>query len=164
MQDLNAVFLHFLKDMYFAEQQIANKFGEYARLAASDELKQALVDQALESKQNIERLTNVFDAIGQKVEGATCEAILGLMKEVEELIQDTGRPGPLQDAGLLACVQAMQHYEIARFGALRAWAVQQRNDQAKVALDGLLVVTERFNALFDQIAFEHVNKAAATAP
>ena len=121
MQTMNDLFLHFLKDMYYAEQQTLRTFPQMMSAVQSQALKQAFEQQAQAARNTVAQLEKVFAAVGQRPEGATCEALLGMVKETEELLKETGKAGPVQDAGLIAGIQAIQHYAIARYGSLLAW-------------------------------------------
>ena len=113
--------LHFVKDVYYAERQIMKTLPKLVKAAQSPELKQAFTAHREETQGQVERLQKVFEAMGKRAQGVTCEAINGLIEECEELIEAT-EAGPVRDAGLIACAQAIEHYEIARYGALIAWA------------------------------------------
>src|SRR6185312_4445977 len=98
MQTMSDLFLHFLKDMYYAEQQFLKALPRFTQAAQNQALSQALSAQADASRQHIKNLEAVFEAVGARPEGATCEALLGLVKESEDLLKETGRAGAVQDA------------------------------------------------------------------
>src|SRR5918993_2358535 len=122
MKSLNDLFLHFLKDMYYAEQQTMRSLPQMVAAAQGEALKKALDAQAQATRNHVAQLEKVFESVGKRPEGATCEALLGMVKEAEDLLKETGQAGPVQDAGVIASLQAMHHYAIARYGALLAWA------------------------------------------
>ena len=140
MQNMTDLFLHFLKDMYYAEQQMLKSLPQLTRAAQNQALSTTLSAQAEAARRHVQMLESVFQSLGARAEGVTCDALLGLLKESEDLLKETGKAGPVQDAGLIACLQAMQHYAIARYGTLLAWATeagqQQVVTQLRQVLDG----------------------------
>ena len=152
MQNMNELFLHFLKDMYYAEQQALRTFPQMLAAAQSQALKHAFEQQAQAARSQVAQLEKVFAAIGQRPEGATCEALLGMVKETEDLLKQIGHAGPVQDAGLIAGIQAIQHYAIARYGSLLAWATQMGQQQAVAALKMALDASKKAEATFTQLA------------
>jgi ferritin-like metal-binding protein YciE len=146
-ESVDDLFLDFLKDIYFAEKKILRTMPKLVKGAASPELKEALTQHRQETEGQIERLQQVFELIGKPARAKTCEAINGLFEESDELFEDT-EVGAVRDAGIIACAQAVEHYEMARYGALIAWAraqkksdivslLQQTFDEEKNA-DGIL--------------------------
>ncbi len=121
MKSLDELFVHFLKDIYYAERQILKALPKMAKVASDDQLRQGLMQHREETQHQVERLQKVFEAIGKRAQGQTCEAINGIIEEGEELIEE-GEKGPVMDAGLIACAQAVEHYEMSRYGSLIAWA------------------------------------------
>src|SRR5918997_6784344 len=119
-KDLNALFLHQLKDTYFAEKAILKALPQMAEAAESEELKGALGVHVDETDGQIKRLEQVFQMLGEKPEGIECKAIQGIIEEGEEIVQEF-RGGGALDAGLIAAAQAVEHYEITRYGTLLAW-------------------------------------------
>ena len=160
MQNMNDLFLHFLKDMYYAEQQTLRTFPQMLAAAQSQALKQAVDQQTQGARNHIAQLEKVFEALGKRPEGATCEALLGMVKEMEDLLKETGNTGPVQDAGLIAGIQAIQHYAIARYGSLLAWATEMGQQQAAAALKQVLEASKQADVMFSQLATGDVNKAA----
>jgi ferritin-like metal-binding protein YciE len=102
----------------------------------------------------------VFEALGEPVRGVTCEAILGLLQETEDVLRETGGKGPVQDAGIVACAQAIEHYEIARFMTLTAWANAWRMEEAAAQLQKALNVERAKNAKLNELAAAEVNELA----
>ena len=162
MKTLNDLFLHFLKDVYYAERQIMKALPKMAKLASDDQLRQGLLQHREETQHQIERLQKVFDLVGKRAQGITCEAINGLIEEAEELIEE-GEKGPVMDAGLIACAQAVEHYEMARYGALIAWAKLLGNREAVTQLQETLDEEKKADALLNQIASKSVNQQAKAA-
>ena len=122
MQKFDELFMHFLKDVYYAERQILKALPKMAKAAQSPQLKAAFTEHRVETQGQIERLQQVFDLLGKRAQTVTCEAINGLIEECEELLEDHKDASAVRDAGLIACGQAVEHYEMARYGALVAWA------------------------------------------
>jgi ferritin-like metal-binding protein YciE len=161
MKSLNDLFLHFLKDMYYAEQQTMKSLPQMVAAAQGEALKRVLDAQAQATRNHVALLEKVFEAIGRRPEGATCEALLGMVKEAENLLKETGKAGPVQDAGLIASLQAMQHYAIARYGALLAWASDAGQQQAVAILRQMLDAAKQADATLNQLATKGINQAAS---
>ncbi|RVT97879.1 ferritin-like domain-containing protein [Rhodovarius crocodyli] len=110
-----------LKDIYYAERKILKTLPKMARAAQSTELKDAFQKHKAETEGQVERLQQVFEIIGKRAQGKTCDAIEGIVSEGEEIIEEYGGT-PAVDAGLISAAQAVEHYEITRYGTLRRWA------------------------------------------
>jgi len=134
---LNDLFLDTLKDIYFAEKQILKALPKMARAAQSAEGKAGFLQHRDETQGQIERLEQVFELLGKPARGKTCEAIQGIIAEGEEIIEDYKGTAAL-DAGLISSAQAVEHYEIARYGTLKAWAKQLGLKDAIPLLDANL--------------------------
>ncbi|HEX5327786.1 MAG TPA: DUF892 family protein [Acetobacteraceae bacterium] len=118
---MNDLFLKFLQDMYYAERQVEAALPKMAKAAESDELKQALMHHREETQTHVERLQQVFEQLGKRARAQTCEALNGIVEEGEEVIEEL-EPGAVRDAGILANAQAVERYEMARYGTMIAWA------------------------------------------
>jgi ferritin-like metal-binding protein YciE len=158
-KDLKALFLHTLKDVYFAEQAIARALPKMAENADSTELEDAFTTHLEETQEQIRRLEQVFELMGIKVESVPCEAIRGLIKEGEEVIQ-TFEGGPALDAGLIAAAQAVEHYEIARYGALVSWAERLGLEEVAALLDETLDEEKDTDSLLTELAEIDANEEA----
>ncbi len=134
---LHDLFLDTLKDIYFAEKQILKALPKMARAAESQEAKAGFLKHRDETEGQIERLLQVFELIGKPARGKTCEAIQGILAEGEEIIEEYKGTAAL-DAGLISSAQAVEHYEIARYGTLKAWAKQLGLKDAVPLLDATL--------------------------
>ncbi|NEX46461.1 ferritin-like domain-containing protein [Pseudotabrizicola algicola] len=149
---LNDLFLENLKDIYYAERKILKALPKMARGAQSEELKEAFSTHAEETQVQIERLQQVFEIIGKRAVGKTCPAIEGIIEEGEEVL-DTFKGSAAIDAGLVAAAQAVEHYEMARYGTLKAWAEVLGMDEVVKLLDQTLEeemsTDERLTALAD---------------
>ena len=129
---LEDLFHDTLKDIYFAEKKILTALPKMAKAAQSDELRAAFEKHHAETEGQVERLEQVFDLIGKKAQGKTCDAIVGIVEEGQEVMKEY-KGSPALDAGLLAGAQAVEHYEISRYGTLKTWAGElgaQRRRQA----------------------------------
>jgi len=161
-KDLTALFLHQLKDTYFAEKAIMQALPKMARAAESPELRGALAVHLEETKTQVKRLDQVFKHLGQKPQGVECKAIQGIIEEGEEIIGTFGG-GPAGDAGLIAAAQAVEHYEITRYGTLLAWARQLGLDEAADLLKETLIEEENTDDLLSQLAEDAINLEATEA-
>ncbi|CAM3289578.1 ferritin-like domain-containing protein [Paracoccus nototheniae] len=158
-QTLDTLFHETLKDIYYAERKIASALRKMARAAQSPELKAAFETHEQETQAQYDRLSDVFDAIGKKPRGKTCDAIEGIISEAQE-IMDEFKGSPALDAGLLAAAQAVEHYEIARYGTLKAWAKQLGLTDAERLLDQTLQEETATDVILTGLAETIVNAAA----
>ena len=159
MKTLNDLFEDMLQDVYFAEKTLVKALPKMAKKATSENFKTALTDHLAQTQEHVTRLESIFDMLGEKPKAKQCPAILGLVKEAEE-IMDEAQDDAVRDAGMVACAQAVEHYEIARYGSLCAWARQLGMKQAEKMLTATL--DEEINAdtsLMD-LALEEINDAA----
>ena len=131
---LKEMFEETLKDVYFAENAIIKALPKMAEKAQSEKLKAAFSEHWEETKEQIGRLEKIFQMLGSKAEGKECPALKGLVEETEELMSEATNPDVL-DAGLIGCAQAVEHYEIARYGTLKAWAEQLEMEDAAELLE-----------------------------
>ncbi len=157
---LNDLFLHQLKDTYFAENAILKALPKMMEQARSTELKSALGVHLDETKGQVKRLEEVFALLRQKPEGVECKAILGIVGEGEEVMQEFAGSDAL-DAGIIAAAQAVEHYEITRYGTLHAWANQLGNSEAADLLKETLVEEENTDDILSDLAESMVNQKAA---
>lgn len=130
MNDLRDLFVHFVRDIYYAEKNILKTLPKMARKADSEELRDAFEEHRAETESQIENLEAVFELLDLKPRGITCEAIDGILEEGKEIIDETKDPDA-RDAGMIAAAQAVEHYEITRYGTMVAWA--KRLDMPKAA-------------------------------
>lgn len=161
---LNDLFLDTLKDIYFAEKQILKALPKMARAAQSEEGKAAFLQHREETQGQIERLEQVFELIGKPARGKTCEAIQGILAEGEEIIEEF-KGSPALDAGLISSAQAVEHYEIARYGTLKAWAQELGMKEAVALFDATLkeevATDEKLTALGEGSANKKSSRKAA---
>ncbi len=121
MKTLDDLFHDTLKDIYFAEKKILATLPKLAKAAQNDDLKAAFLKHREETEGHVDRLEQIFEMIGKKAQAKTCEAIMGITKEGAEIMTEY-KGAPALDAGLLAAAQAVEHYEMSRYGTLRTWA------------------------------------------
>ena len=157
---LNDLFLDTLKDIYFAERQIIKNLPKMAKAAKSAELKKAFLTHRDQTEQHVERLQEVFELIGRRAQAKTCEAIKGILEEGEEIMEEYNGSEAL-DAGLLAAGQAVEHYEMSRYGTLKTWASQLGLKDAVSLLDETLQEEKQTDALLSSLAESSVNQEAA---
>lgn len=160
MKSLQDLFVNLLKDMYYAEKQIMKALPKMAKKADSDELRQAFEHHLEETKGQIERLEQVFALCDLKPAGKTCPAIKGIIEEGEEDIKDAKDPDVL-DAGMIADAQAVEHYEIARYGTMIAWAKQLGMRDAADLLQQTLDQEYNADRLLTNLAEGQLNRQAA---
>jgi len=157
---LDDLFLETLKDMYHAEKQILRALPKMGKAADSDQLRQAFETHRKETEGQVARLEQVFEMLGKPARGKPCEAIQGIIEEGKEVMEDFKGSDAL-DAGLLAGAQAVEHYEISRYGTLKSWAMQLRMNDAAELLDQTLQEEKKTDQLLTQIAESSANQKAA---
>jgi ferritin-like metal-binding protein YciE len=159
-KDLHDLFLDTLKDIYYAEKQVLKALPKMARAAQSEEGKAGFLQHRDETQGQIERLEQVFEIIGKPARGKTCEAIQGILAEAEE-IMDEFKGTVALDAGLISSAQAVEHYEIARYGTLIAWAKQLGLKDVVPLLQETLSQEEATDKKLTQLAKTAANAKAA---
>jgi len=159
-KNLRELFHETLKDIYFAEKKILTALPKMAKAAQAGELKAAFDQHEEETQEHVTRLEQVFAEIDQTPRGKTCDAILGIIEEGQEVMKEF-KGKPALDAGLLAAAQAVEHYEIARYGALRSWAELLQLDDAEELLEQTLDEEKETDLLLTQLAEERVNIKSA---
>ena len=156
---LTDAFHETLKDVYFAEKKAVRALAKSAKAAKSPDLKQAFEDHREESTGQVERLEKVFEIIGKPARAKTCEAMQGIYAEMEEDLEDFGDT-EAGDAVLIGCAQAIEHYEIARYGTLKAWAMQLGQQDAAKLLDETLQEEKAADERLSKIAESMINADA----
>jgi ferritin-like metal-binding protein YciE len=159
-KDLNDLFLDTLKDIYFAEKQILKALPKMAKAATSDKLRAAFEKHHDETEGQIERLEQVFQLIDKPARTKTCDAIQGILDEGKE-IMDEYKGCEALDAGMLAAAQAVEHYEISRYGTLKNWAQQLGMKDAVRLLDETLQEEKKTDESLTMLAKDAINLAAA---
>jgi ferritin-like metal-binding protein YciE len=160
LKSLEDLFVNLLKDMYYAEKQILKALPKMAKKADSEELRQAFVRHLKETQGQVERLEQVFAHCQRKPSGKTCPAIKGIIEEGEEDMKDAKDPDVL-DAGMIADAQAVEHYEIARYGTMIAWARQLGMNDAASLLEQTLEQEYNADRLLTELAEGRLNRQAA---
>lgn len=157
---LDDLFLDTLKDIYYAERQIVKTLPKMAKAAESPDLKAGFEQHLQESEGHIERLEQIFELLGKPARGKTCDAILGIIEEGKSIMDEFKGTSAL-DAGLVSAAQAVEHYEIARYGTLKTWASQLGMQEAVALLDATLREEIATDKKLSQVAVGNVNKKAA---
>lgn len=153
---LDTLFHETLKDVYYAERQILKALPKMARGAQVPELKEAFLKHREETEGQVERLKQVFEIIGKRPQGKTCAAIEGIIEEGEEIL-DEFKGTPALDAGLAAVAQAVEHYEISRYGTLKRWAQMLGHKEAVTLLDETLKEEYKTDDALTKLADQSVN-------
>ena len=159
-KDLKALFVHQLKDTYFAENAILKALPRLAEAAQSEELRGALAVHLRETEGQVTRLEQVFQSLGERPAGVECRAIQGILEEGQAVLREF-QGGEALDAGLIAAAQAVEHYEITRYGTLLAWAKQLGLSEAEGLLEETLVEEESADQILSELAEDAINPAAA---
>lgn len=157
MKTLKDVFEHTLQDVYYAENAILKALPEVIDAAGNAGLKEALKEHLAETKTQVSTLKKVFKSIGAEAKGEKCDAIEGLIKECEGVIEEA-KGAVARNAGIIGCCQAIEHYEIARYGTLREWAKALGHDEAHTMLGAILDQEKAANHKLTNLAVESVNK------
>lgn len=160
---LDTLFHETLRDIYYAERKILRALPKMARSAQSPEVKAAFEKHQEETEGQVERLQQIFELIGKRAQGKTCPAIDGIIEEGDEIIEEF-KGQPALDAGLVAAAQAVEHYEISRYGSLKRWAQALGLKDAVKLLDATLQeetnTDKSLSKLADQVANQKALKAA----
>ena len=159
-KSLEDLFMNLLKDMYYAEKQIVKTLPKLAKHADSAELRKAFEHHLKETEGQVQRLEQVFALCDTKPVGKTCQAIKGILEEGEEDIKDAADADVL-DAGMIADAQAVEHYEIARYGTLIAWANQLGMKEAATLLNQTLEQEYDADRTLTELAESSLNRQAA---
>ena len=159
-KDLNELFLDTLKDIYYAEKQILKTLPKMAKAAQSEKLSTAFEKHQEETEVQIERLEQIFELLGKPARGKKCDAIEGIIDEGKEIMDEYKGTSAL-DAGLLAAAQAVEHYEMSRYGTLKAWALKLNLPKAAKLLDQTLNEERKTDETLTKIAETAVNYEAA---
>jgi len=157
---LDDLFLDTLKDIYYAEKQILKALPKMAKAATSPDLKNAFEKHRDETETHVERLGEVFELIGKAPRGKTCDAILGIIEEGKGIMEEF-EGSPALDAGLIAAAQAVEHYEMSRYGTLKAWAQQLGHKDAAALFEQTLGEETKTDQLLSKLGISGSNKKAA---
>ena len=159
---LRDLFHDTLKDIYFAEKKILTALPKMAKAAQSEDLKAAFEKHEGETEEQVNRLEQVFEEIDAKPQGKTCDAIVGLIEEGQEIMKEYKGTAAL-DAGLLAAAQAVEHYEMSRYGTLITWANELGLETAPGLLKQTLGEEKETDETLTEIAETVVNQEAQQA-
>lgn len=159
---LDDLFHDTLRDIYYAERKILKALPKMKRAAQSDELKTAFEKHREQTESHVERLEQVFEIIGKTPRGKTCEAIEGIVAEGEEIIEEFKGTAAL-DAGLISAAQAVEHYEITRYGTLKRWAGELGLNDAVRLLDATLKEEAKTDEDLTRLADASANQRAKAA-
>ncbi len=157
---LEDLFLDTLKDIYYAERQIVKTLPKMAKAASSAELKAGFEKHLAETEGHVERLEQIFELLDKPARGKTCDAILGIIEEGKTIMDEFKGTAAL-DAGLVSAAQAVEHYEIARYGTLKTWAQQLGLKDAVTLLDATLQEEVATDQTLSALAEADVNRKAA---
>ena len=158
-KELEDLFEDSLKDIYWAEKALTKALPKMIKNATSPELKKAITSHLEETKAQVTRLEEVFASIGKKAQAKKCDAMEGLLKEGTGIMEET-RPGPVRDAGIIAASQKVEHYEIATYGTLAAFAKVLDQKTALKHLLATLAEEKKCDELLTSIADTALNTAA----
>ena len=159
LKKLDDLFHDTLKDIYYAEKKILSSLPKMAKAAQNPELKAAFEKHHGETQEQVSRLEKVFASIGEKPQGKKCAAIEGILDEGQE-IMDEYKGAPALDAGLISAAQAVEHYEICRYGTLATWADEMGNSEGAKLLKATLNEEEDTDEALSELAETAVNQAA----
>ncbi len=159
IKSLDDLFVHTLQDMYYAEQKITKALPKMIEKVTDPQLKQAFQNHLGETKNQIKRLEQVFQMHGESPKAITCPAIDGILEEADEIMGDARDPEVL-DAAALAAAQAVEHYEITRYGTLIAWARQLGRSDCASVLQQTLAQEKATDQKLTDIAEARVNRVA----
>jgi ferritin-like metal-binding protein YciE len=160
IETLDDLFLHTLRDILYAERKILRAMPKMERRATDPRLKEALSLHHTETEDHVARLEEVFDTLDKPARGAKCDAMVGLIEEAEGLMADIDDDETM-DAALISLAQAIEHYEIARYGTLVAWARELGHAKAEKLLNETLDQEYAADRTLSQLAWDRVNAVAA---
>jgi ferritin-like metal-binding protein YciE len=159
LDSLETLFIEELRDIYNGEKQILKALPRMAKAAESPELQQAFTKHVKETEGQVQRLERVFRDLGQAVRGKQCKGMQGLIEEGKEKMEKDGE-GPVIDAALIASAQKVEHYEIAAYGSLRAYARLLGHTQAVKLLEQTLAEEEATDRKLTELGEGGINEAA----
>jgi ferritin-like metal-binding protein YciE len=160
LESLNELFVNELKDVLNAEKQLVRALPKMAKAAQSPELQQAFKKHLAETEGHVERLERIFGSLGQTARGKQCKGMEGLVEEGKEIMQEDGAPEVI-DAALISAAQRVEHYEIAAYGCLRAYAQLLGNSEADRLLEQTLQEEEATDKALTALGEGGINQAAA---
>lgn len=159
LKKLRDLFVEQLSDVLDAEQQLTKALPKMAKAASSKDLQQAFEMHLQQTRQHVQRLEQIFDELGEKPQNKTCKGMQGLIEEGQEVMKEDGSAAA-KDAGLIAAAQKVEHYEIATYGSLRAYAHELGNTSAADTLQQTLDEESQANEKLTKLAVQHINVKA----
>lgn len=159
--DFHQFFVEELKDIYWAEKRLLEAMPKFQKASTSKELAAVFEEETSEIREQITQLERVFDLLGEEAETKKCEAMEGLLKEAQTIIDDTEKDTYTRDAGLILAAQKIEHYEIATYGTLRIFARQMGHMEVEEILDEILQSEKDSDVHLTRIAEDFVNEMAA---
>lgn len=154
------LFLDTLKDIYYAEKQILKALPKMAKAAQSEQLRDTFEKHHTETERQIERLDQIFEMMDKPARGKKCDAIEGIIEEGKEIMEEY-KGSPALDPGLLAVAQAVEHYEISRYGTLKAWATTLSMPKAAQLIEETLAEEKKTDDALNKLALDAINAEAA---
>jgi ferritin-like metal-binding protein YciE len=159
MNTLEDLFLDSLADMYYAENQLTKALPKMAKAATDEDLRTAFETHLTETEGHVQKLEEVFEAFGKSPKTKKCPAILGIIKEADEIAAEN-KKSPTINAALIFAAQKAEHYEIASYGGLRDWAKLLGQEDAADILDEILEEEKSADAKLNELAEDHCNESA----
>jgi ferritin-like metal-binding protein YciE len=159
---MDDLFIDEIRDLYDAEKQLVKALPKMAKAARSQELKSAFEEHLAQTQNHVTRLDRIFDTLGEKAGGEKCDAMVGLIKEGEKMIDNTDT-GYVRDAGLIAAAQRVEHYEIAGYGSARTFARLLGHNDAAALLQETLQEEKLTDSKLTELAEGMINERAMTA-
>jgi len=163
LETLRELYVNELRDLYNAENQLLKALPKMAKASSSDELKEAFEKHLEQTKGHVERLEEVFEELGEKTKGKTCQAMKGLIEEGSEVLKANGEDSVI-DAAIIVAAQKVEHYEIAGYGSVRTFAQLLGQDKSADLLQETLDEESEANELLNKLAEDIVNPEALTEP
>jgi ferritin-like metal-binding protein YciE len=157
---LNELFIDELKDIYWAEKHLTKALAKLAKKATTEELRGAIETHIEQTENQIVRLESVFESVGEKAAAKKCEAMAGLIKESEEIVESTEDGSITRDAGIISACQKVEHYEIASYGTLKSLAGVLGYTDAVELLDATLQEEKQTDEILTQVAEGTINQSA----
>ena len=160
-EGLRELFIDSLKDIYWAEKALTKALPKMAKKASSENLINTINDHLNVTQEQVVRLEEVFKLIGEKASAKKCDAMEGLIKEGESIMEET-QEGPVRDAGIIGASQKIEHYEIASYGTLAAYAQTLEEEDALALLQQTLEEEKEADSLLTEVAYNNINFEAAS--
>lgn len=155
-EDLRELMMDGLKDIYWAEKALTKALPKMAKNATTPTLIKGLEDHLTVTEEQVKKVERVFEILGEKAKAEKCDAMEGLIKEGEDIMKST-QPGPVRDAGIIAAAQKVEHYEIASYGTLCAWAKTLGENKALAILKEILEEEKEADVTLTEAAYNKIN-------